>query len=1444
MSEDDAARRQQEINAFAAMAAGGDFSSFDFDSTSVNQTLSAETKQEEPEEEDDGSLTLEQVEEEEEQDAQVSRFSKAASQVEDSGTFTFKKTTETSKITMGRSNLEAAAAALSDDSDERESSKTTPAPSLLPKRPNPIRRGQSAAPPKRMKTRVPMHTQQVYLPKPLFFGPNIPPKIVQEARQIVAQALKEQGYDGTDTPKINTLPPGVRNLIGAFQTYGNGISILPGEKEMAKASSYVSIFCPKWSEEAKEEPKTLLKPFVVGEEGTTYTETTTTSGSESLMTAAAESSKEQQEEETNATTPTGQATVEQQMEASMSERDWFSMLARGEDTNNNNNSGSMGSFGNASSGTNKSSEGMRGLTTSSSDLWSGMDDASTKSNGSGGDEPVPMSNRDLFSQWARGESSSSSPHAIVDGSKSGSPNTGTASRNVFNSGTFLNIVAQGGDSDDDSVVGSELKKKVGVNEHLNAALASLEAEWQPSESGGHGVGGGVEETPEIDEIPLTVDGGRPLSNHELMDGSVPLFAVDDPPLPAEADLGIHETREEQQRSREQRKIQAIIETCCPQNIFGSLACPNPAMNPDDNHSWNSRQGFSQHFLSMSQRGGVMAPLSPPRSASSSVKSPATDKTSNRGRQASNRDRTSSLSLPTKVYDPRSRFGWWNTKDEEKKEDSETKASSTEANIKDDSPIQLPPLDHGSHADFIETGLEPRPESLHKQNRSLSHLHPATSLAQSLPLLSDRPASYRYLQVDTQAVGFPAIGGEIEPLFCSLAIYHVEVIPNSVGSDPNIAPMPDLQRCGKITETLNFDVVSDPDIEKLCAKALWPYSSEVPGVGSQGTRCGVFPLPSNLSMHNLYVAIIVNKVISEGSDFEVYLRPGKSGSDSANRQSKVNIATLRERAEKASNEQGKFTMPFAFGVAPLLQVFGADTPRTPSSRAVQIPLLRFSSGLGERQIIDHIMVMLYPRADHSLSGVGGPAPVTNGGTAMLVMRNFGYLGLHSVVNSKSSLARDRLVDFTGEMQLRRQDRSKQLEDDSLQINPSKDVVIVPKQQTDFIAEQTIHGGRNTNESDSTGSEMSRSRLYAQELGPLPLHSNASKQTPTTPQGLKSQRNKGALSGYDIEPYYNTSFCNQLLCHPKKLRNCPKGNIVVKVELREMEWNDEYSAYFAHLPLSGPAIHNPRRGPFLVSGAFTSCSSRCIDPKFLDEFKVKLPLLLDGNDKELARRLSLFFVVYKLSFSTRKKWARKLRGTTRSGQKVDEIAGDVVGETKGELDSYASCQLIQLGCGHLPLSNNSSVVGNGNHEVKMTNLARLPNADACENAKMSPSTLIVSELPDIGKVSTDAGRTDADDSQTDSESINSGYAFAETASITSNSSIGKSERTEDLRSKFGKNHLVLQVSVTSDWDSSWTKSTLIVAILSLLRSEYLCIQQSMPKILHWESFLGKKVRLYRQ
>jgi hypothetical protein len=464
-----------------------------------------------------------------------------------------------------------------------------------------------------------------------------------------------------------------------------------------------------------------------------------------------------------------------------------------------------------------------------------------------------------------------------------------------------------------------------------------------------------------------------------MNGVAPLFGCDDSSLPTEADLGIHETRDEQQRSREQRRNQAIIENCCPHNIFGPLACPSSASNPEDNHSWTSRTSPSslQATVILGPQQGI------PRTVADSGLGVLPDVPVGVGKLGAGpkkmplsvRARASSASsvvskapfLADKKFDPRQRYGWWNVPDEgepakgvtdgilgESDVEMEKTHSMDVLSIEDkQEPLVLPPLSHPATNVLVQLGLEPTPEKLQEQNRPLFQMHPGTTIAQCLPFLSDRPPSYRYLQIDTQAVGFLGLGGEVEPLFCSLAIYHVETIgPNSL-KDSSLAPIPDLQRCGKVTETLHFDVVSDQAIEKRCRSALWPFGSNAEDM-FQGTRCGVFPLPSNLNIHNLYAILIVHKVASEGSDFDPYLKSGTSDD------SPVDLEPLRQRAEKACNGQGSFIMPFAFGVAPLLQVFGADIPIVPSSRAVQIPLFKFSSDQGERQIIDHIMVMLYPR----------------------------------------------------------------------------------------------------------------------------------------------------------------------------------------------------------------------------------------------------------------------------------------------------------------------------------------------------------------------------------------------------------------------------------------------------------------------------------------------------
>ena len=105
-------------------------------------------------------------------------------------------------------------------------------------------------------------------------------------------------------------------------------------------------------------------------------------------------------------------------------------------------------------------------------------------------------------------------------------------------------------------------------------------------------------------------------------------------------------------------------------------------------------------------------------------------------------KVSQLASTPRGYDPRTRYGWWNTPndndadaaakvsdlDELSVDNATQEASSSSA----EAPIQLPPVEHPSNGFPIQTLLEPSPETLHKQNRPLSELHPATSLAQALP----------------------------------------------------------------------------------------------------------------------------------------------------------------------------------------------------------------------------------------------------------------------------------------------------------------------------------------------------------------------------------------------------------------------------------------------------------------------------------------------------------------------------------------------------------------------------------------------------------------------------------------------------------------------------------------------------------------------------------------
>lgn len=350
-------------------------------------------------------------------------------------------------------------------------------------------------------------------------------------------------------------------------------------------------------------------------------------------------------------------------------------------------------------------------------------------------------------------------------------------------------------------------------------------------------------------------------------------------------------------------------------------------------------------------------------------------------------------------------------------------------------------------------------------------------------------------------------------------------------------------------------------------------------------------------------------------------------------------------------------------------------------------------------------------------MGGPAPVTNGGTAMLVMRNFGYIGLHTAVNKGSVLARDRLVDFTGSLQLRR--RGKEAEANETTVDSESYVVRAPPWRPHYISEPTRNGGRAKAGLVSIEGTDSGSRLYAQELALWPIQMTPSSHMQNSSQsGISSVRCQHEND--DIELSFYTSFCNEILCHPRILHNAPNSRLVLKIELREVEWNAALNVYVAHEvseSFSGAGIHNHRRGPPLVKSAFTSCTPERKTHQFIEDFKIKLPLSLDAAGED--RRLSLFFTIYRLKVGQKAMWKTMFSSSSSEEGEVEEIVRN--GRT------------VRLTCGYLPLSVNSGLLEDGVHDVAMCYKSIIPSSEICQTYNLAASSFLLQEVAPLDDLS---------------------------------------------------------------------------------------------------------------
>lgn len=333
----------------------------------------------------------------------------------------------------------------------------------------------------------------------------------------------------------------------------------------------------------------------------------------------------------------------------------------------------------------------------------------------------------------------------------------------------------------------------------------------------------------------------------------PIYSCDDPSLPTVADLGQFDTNQEQIANHQQREVQLQIDTVFPEIYrITSVACPNPSTYPDDSTSWKNHRATATATATASTSllfSTTSTPTSPSGISTTNATNSATNTASGvlsspKNTQQSFIDSSSTIATVTKNQQL-PRIGWWNPKIfplEESKLPFPTILTaasnlSHSINITPDSPHHPPPP------------LPPSIAQLTSHNLPLSLLHPSTGTSYSLPFLADRPPSWRYLQIDTQAIHWNissststvtnvnSIQQQIEPYFCTMAIYHAEPVLSQQQDSSKWRCF--LPKSGRVTEALRFDIVNHEDtidLHQAFPKSLWPYHvSSLNNVNTSNTQ---------------------------------------------------------------------------------------------------------------------------------------------------------------------------------------------------------------------------------------------------------------------------------------------------------------------------------------------------------------------------------------------------------------------------------------------------------------------------------------------------------------------------------------------------------------------------------------------------------------------------------
>ncbi|CAM9510553.1 unnamed protein product, partial [Phaeothamnion confervicola] len=484
-------------------------------------------------------------------------------------------------------------------------------------------------------------------------------------------------------------------------------------------------------------------------------------------------------------------------------------------------------------------------------------------------------------------------------------------------------------------------------------------------------------------------------------------------------------------------------------------------------------------------------------------------------------------------------------------------------VKDESAVPPPyPCDDADlpdkGTDFTVNSEDPlaQREAESREARVLRHYHPTflppPSAYRREPddalraLLLDRPHDFSWLHVEASGLGFKT--GEIEPIFCALALYRIDGRTGKKGFEV------DRDRSGRVSEVFRFDMCS-PVVRRRFAHVFRVGgtsggSSSGGGGGEEeeespvtGCRRALFSVDPRHLDSKLYLVLQLAKVLQGEPDkvLDTYAKgkTKKSGTE----------------AEEAAQRLGRYRQPLAFAAAP------ACLDRGPlASGPLQLQLYRQNDGFSDEMLMQAVAETI---AGDGKSGKCAPAL---DGRFSLTLRPMGLTLDNPLLNSGPRSA------------------------------------VAEAEAAEAMAAATATGGGGTAAAAAVGAALDGDMLLdagLQCLAALPVGTDPKRLVQEVP-ALPLVPAIAPLSSGLNRMY--TSHTNVLYVHLQGLDRFQHRNLALQVELREYASDGT--------PDSGPsvvlpAIFNTLRGPAFTTQYVAPVTYHSYKPLLTDEVKVALP-----------------------------------------------------------------------------------------------------------------------------------------------------------------------------------------------------------------------------------------------